>query len=174
MCPMQSHLSSHKGMWEQKLIGEGFSSPAVYCVIHRYGTQSRRRIDYETSHLAIQRDMKLQQHITGTIQCTWRKNNCRVSGGLWFEISPPFLSLRCCRSQGRECVAWHDFWSLTWTHGKERGCRCWLDISFTLGDKLLCEQAILEFQGHRMHLRDCQRSLFKLGFTAKTTNLRLW
>lgn len=57
-------------------------------------------------------------------------------------------------------MGWHNFRSLTWTCGKGKGRRCLLDVSFTLGDKLLCEQAILDFQGHRMHLRNCQRSAF--------------
>lgn len=78
-----------------------------------------------------------------------------------------------CLAHSRKHVAWHNFWSLTWTHSKGKGCRCWLDVSFTLGDKLLCEQAILDFQGHRMHLRDCQRSAFVLLFTLKTTNRRM-
>lgn len=40
---------------------------------------------------------------------------------------------------------------------KAKGFGCWLDVNFTLGDKLLCEQVSLDFQGHGMHLAGCQK-----------------
>lgn len=96
------------------------------------------------------------------------KNNISFWGALIRHLSrlSPFHRYYCLAHGGKP-VAWRSFWSLTWTHGKGKGCRCWLDVSFTLGDKLLCEQAILDFQGHRMDLRDCQRSTFMLLFTLK-------
>lgn len=101
------------------------------------------------------------------------KNNISFWGPLIRNLSLPSPFYHYCLTHSGKHVAWHNFWSLTWTRSKGKGCRCWLDVSFTLGDKLLCEQAILDFQGHRMHLRDCQRSAFMLLFTLKTTNRRI-
>lgn len=104
-----------------------------------------------------------------------KKNNFSFSGAFDKKsLSFPFLSPYHYRlAHSGKHVAWHNFKSLTWTCGNGKGRRCWLDVSFTLGDKLLCEQAILDFQGHRMHLRDCQRSAFMLLVTLKTTNRRV-
>lgn len=101
------------------------------------------------------------------------KNNISFWAALISNLSL-FSPLRhYCLAHSGKRVAWHNFWSLTWTRGKGRGCRCWLDVSFTLGDKLLCERAILDFQGHGRHLRDCQWSTFIALFTLTTTNRRV-
>lgn len=68
----------------------------------------------------------------------------------WIRTPPPptsYLSVPSPRS--RKCVAWHNFWSLTPACGEGEGRRCWLDVSFALGHKLLCEQTVSDFSRAR-------------------------
>lgn len=77
-----------------------------------------------------------------------------------FSASYFFFQPPCTRKIG----AWHNFWSLTRTCGKGGRCRsCWLDVCFTSQDKLLGEQASLEFQGYGMNLKDCHIFLYVPG-----------
>lgn len=68
----------------------------------------------------------------------------KVNDSNFDESLHPLLLLRSITAPQKR-VAWHIFWSLTPACSEGEGRRCWLDVSFALGDKLLREQAIFRF-----------------------------